>query len=156
QIKPLGAGSQDFYQKPLPPNPISEYALVGMEALGMKPYRTPQAVITEDHAPSGRKVGPIGQPGWDGGPKTAYVNPYGDAIDYKSTTWVALLRPLSNQPQFTLRPNCNVTHLESDGARVTAVHYRDPSGQEMTVSGKVVVLACSAIETVRLLKLSAE
>ena len=57
QIKPLGATSRDFYQTPLPPNPISEYARVGMEALGMKPYRTPLAVITEDHAPSGRTVG---------------------------------------------------------------------------------------------------
>jgi len=155
QIKPLGSGGKDYYQTPLPPNPISEYARVGMEALGMKPYRTPQAVITQDHAPSGRKVGPLGQAGWDGGPKTAYVNRYGDALDFKSTTWVSLLRPISGTPQFTLRPNCNVTHLESSGARVVTVHYRDPSGQPATVSGKVVVLACSAIETVRLLKLSA-
>jgi choline dehydrogenase-like flavoprotein len=156
QIKALGAASRDFYQTPLPPNPISEYARVGMEALGMKPYRTPQAVITEDHAPSGRTVGPLGQPGWDGGPKTAYVNRYGDSLDYKSSTWVSLLRPISKNPQFTLRPNCNVMHLESSGGRVVTVHYRDPSGQPATVSGKVVVLACSAIETVRLLMLSAE
>jgi choline dehydrogenase-like flavoprotein len=156
QIKPLGPSGLDFYQTPLPPNPISEYARVGMEALGMKPYRTPQAVITQDHAPSGRTVGPLGQAGWDGGPQTAYVNRYGDALDYKSNTWVALLRPISTKPQFTLRPNCHVTHLESNGGRVVAVHYRDASGQPATASGKVVVLACSAIETVRLLKLSAE
>jgi choline dehydrogenase-like flavoprotein len=156
QIKPLGLTSRDFYQTPLPPNPISEYARVGMEALGMNPYRTPQAVITQDHLPSGRTVGPLGQAGWDGGPKTAYVNRYGDPLDYKSTTWVSLLRPISNNPRFTLRPNCNVTHIESSGARVVRIHYRDASGQPATVSGKVVVLACSAIETVRLLMLSAE
>jgi choline dehydrogenase-like flavoprotein len=156
QIKPLGPQGTDHYQTPLPPNPISEYARVGMEALGMKPYRTPQAVITQDHAPSGRIVGPLGQPGWDGGPKTAYVNRYGDPLDFKSSTWVSLLRPLVNHPQFTLRPNCTVTHLESSGARVVTVHYRDPSGHPTTVSGKVVVVACSAIETVRLLMLSAE
>jgi choline dehydrogenase-like flavoprotein len=156
QIKPLGQASKEHYQTPLSPNPISDYARVGMEALGMKPYRTPQAVITQDHLPSGRTVGPLGQPGWDGGPKTAYVNRYGDALDFKSSTWVSLLRPISAKPQFTLRPNCNVTHLESNGARVTTVHYRDPSGQPATVSGNVVVLACSAIETVRLLMLSAE
>jgi choline dehydrogenase-like flavoprotein len=156
QIKPLGPASQDFYQTPLPPNPISDYVRIGMEALGMKPYRTPQAVITQDHAPSGRKVGPLGQPGWDGGPKTAYVNRYGDPLDFKSNAWVSLLRPISKKPQFTLRPNCNVTHLESSSGRVTVVHYRDPSGAPATVSGTVVVLACSAIETVRLLMLSAE
>jgi choline dehydrogenase-like flavoprotein len=156
QIKRLGTGSKDHYQTPLPPNPISEYARVGMESLGMKPYRTPQAVITQDHPPSGRTVGSLGQPGWDGGPKTAYVNRYGDPLDFKSTTWVSLLRPISGDANFELRPNCNVTHLESKGGRVATVHYRDPSGVPATVSGKVVVVACSAIETVRLLMLSAQ
>ena len=82
-----------------------------MVALGMKPYRTPQAVITEDHTPSGRKVGPLGQPDWDGGPKTAYVNRYGDPLDFKSNTWVALLRPIAKKPNFFLSPNCVVTSV---------------------------------------------
>jgi choline dehydrogenase-like flavoprotein len=153
QVKPASA---DHYQTPLPPNPISEYARVGMVALGMKPYRTPQAVITQDHPPSGRTVGTLADPAWPGGPKTAYVNRYGDPLDYKSNTWVSLLRPIAGDPRFTLRPNCHVTHLVSDGARVTRVHYRDASGRPASVTGKVVVVACSAIESVRLLKLSAE
>jgi choline dehydrogenase-like flavoprotein len=62
------------YQQPLPPNPISEYARAGMVALGMKPYRTPQAVITDDHPSSGRTVGAVRNAAWDGGPKTAYVD----------------------------------------------------------------------------------
>ena len=66
----------------------------------MKPYRTPLAVITEDHAPSGRRVGPLGQPDWDGGPKTAYVNRYGDPLGFKSNTWVALLWPIANGADF--------------------------------------------------------
>jgi choline dehydrogenase-like flavoprotein len=153
QTKPA---SEDNYQQPLQPNPISEYARVGMVALGMKPYRTPQAVITEDHAPSGRKVGPLADPTWEGGPKTAYVNRYGDPLDFKSNTWVSLLRPISKKPNFTLWSNCNVTHLESSGTQVTKVHLRDPSGRPTAVSGTVIVVACSAIESVRLLMLSAE
>jgi choline dehydrogenase-like flavoprotein len=164
QIKIASANN---YQTPLPPNPISEYARVGMVALGMKPYRTPQAVITQDHLPSGRKVGALTTAGWAGGPKTAYVNRYGDPLDYKSTTWVALLRQLCPAPQsastrlpdkavpITLRPNCNVTHLECQGTQISKVHYRDPSGRQQAVAGKIVVVACSAIESVRLLKLSA-
>ncbi|WP_042693797.1 GMC oxidoreductase [Azospirillum sp. B506] len=152
QMKPA---SQDHYQTPLPPNPISKYAHDGMVALNMAPYRTPQAVITQDHAPSGRKVGTIG-PGSDDGPQTGYVNRYGDALDYKSSTWVALLRPISREPNFTLWPNTVVTHLEAQGARITRLHLRDPSGRNLTVSGKVVVVACSAIESVRLLLLSGE
>jgi choline dehydrogenase-like flavoprotein len=153
QLKPASA---DYYHTPLPPNPISEFARVGMVALGMKPYRTPQAVITENHPPSGRVVGRLNDPEWPGGPKAAYVNRYGDPLDYKSNTWVSLLRPISKRPNFTLWPNCNVTYLESAGPRVTRVHYRDESGRQQVVSGKVVVVACSAIESVRLLLLSAE
>jgi choline dehydrogenase-like flavoprotein len=153
QLKPASVNN---YQRPLDPNPISEYARVGMVALNMNPYRTPQAVITEDHAHSGRKVGPLRDPQYDGGPKTAYVNRYGDALDYKSSTWVSLLRPICKDPHLTIWPNCNVTYLESSGSTLKIVHYRDASGRQASVSGKIVVVACSAIESVRLLLLSGE
>jgi len=141
-------GDSGTYQTPIDPNPISRFALAGMQSLGMQSYRTPLAVITEDHAPSGRAAGQ---------PKTGYVNRYGDPMGFKSSTWVALLAPAMarNPNNLELRPNCHVTHLESDGANVTNVHYRDPSGVPQTVSGKIVVVACSAIETARLLMLSA-
>jgi choline dehydrogenase-like flavoprotein len=149
--------TEEHYQDPLPPNPISDFARKGMDALEMPSYRTPQAVITSDHAPSGRKVGDLRNPDWAGGPKTAYVNRYGDPLDYKSTTWVSLLRVLYRDKNlsFTLRPNCNVTHLECASGKATNVHYRDPSGIQRVVTGKIIVVACSAIESVRLLKLSA-
>ena len=140
--------SADNYQKPRPPNPISEFARAGMQKLGFEIYRTPLAVITEDHAPSGRKAGE---------PKVGYVNRYGDPLGYKSNTWVSLLRPTIHEGfDLELRPNCVVTHLEADGRLVSKVHYRDASGQKRIASGKIVVVACSAIESVRLLMLSAE
>lgn len=138
--------SRDNYQKPLPPNPISKYVEDGMDSLGMKRYRTPLAVITEDHPPSNRK---------GGYPLTSFVNRYGDPMGYKSSTWVALLSPIKDEDNFEIRCNCTVTHLESDGARVTKVHYRDPSGIRNVVEGNIIVVACSAIESVRLLQLSA-
>ena len=144
QIKPF---SQDNYQTPLPPNPISRFIEQGMSALNMPRYRTPLAVITQDHAPSGRKVA--------SDPKTAFVNRYGDPLGYKSNTWVSLLSILSGLPNLELKPNCVVTHLESSGPRVTRVHYRDGGGTPRTAEGKVVVVACSAIESVRLLKICA-
>lgn len=153
QVKPA---SVDYYQKPLSPNSISEYAHTGMTALGMAPYRTPQAVITQDHKPSGRTVGDFTNPNYLGGPKTGFVNRYGDALDYKSSAWVSLLRPISKEPNFTLWPNTIVTHIEAEGRTVTRVHVRDASGRQRIVSGKVVVVACSAIESVRLLQLSGE
>lgn len=140
--------SQDNYQTPLLPNPISEFARLGMQRLGLQTYRTPLAVITQKHEPSGRTAGD---------PKVGYVNRYGDPLGYKSNTWVSLLRPtIRDGHDLELRPNCVVTHLEASGRKISKVHYRDPSGNRRTVSGKLVIVACSAIESVRLLMLSAE
>jgi choline dehydrogenase-like flavoprotein len=140
--------SEQTYQKPVEPNPISEFARAGMAALGYSTYRTPLAIITEDHRPSRRSAGD---------PKVGYVNRYGDPLGYKSSTWVSLLRPtIEDGFNLELRPNCVVTHLEADGRNVTQVHYRDPSGRPRTVKGAVVIVACSAIESCRLLMLSAE
>ncbi|MEH8388857.1 GMC family oxidoreductase [Klebsiella pneumoniae] len=152
----LKIASEDHYQKPLTPNSISKFAFDGMMALKMNPYRTPQAVITEDHAPSGRKIGDLVDPNFIGGPKTGYVNRYGDALDYKSSAWVALLRPISKADNFTLWPNCVVTHIEAQGSKINRIHTSDASGRQRIVRGKVVVVACSAIESVRLLMLSGE
>jgi len=154
QQKPF---SQDQYQPPLEPNAISAYARDGMERLArllrpsdpIMPYRTPLAVITRDHPPSGRKV-----PDNPERLKTSYVNRYGCPLGAKSNTWVALLSPISDQPNFELRANCTVTRLVAVGAAVKDVVYLDPLGQERSVRGKLIIVACSAIESIRLLKLS--
>lgn len=159
QKKPFTSGCK--YQKPLLPNPISAYAEDGMRELGrrlggnVEPYRAPLAVITEDHAPSKRQVprDKQGNPDPEAA-KTSYVNRYGDPLGLKSNTWVSLLSPISGDPNFTLWPNCVVTHLSANGASVTGVHFLDPGGTARTVKGRYVVVACSAIESVRLLKLS--
>jgi choline dehydrogenase-like flavoprotein len=149
QIKPFTSG--DKYQTPLAFNPISAHVVTGMTALSMAHYRTPLAVITADHTPSGRR-GP--QP--PDGAKTAYVNRYGDPMGFKSNTWVSLLSPLRDLPNFKLLPNCTVTHLSCSGPKVSGVHFFGPDGAEHAVTGTIVIVACSAIESVRLLKLSAE
>lgn len=145
------AFSADNYQTPYPPNPISRYVEIGMDALSLPRYRTPLAVITQDHAPSGRKVETdLTQPG-----KTSYVNRYGDPMGYKSNTWVALLSPIKDKDNFEIRCNCVVTHIENQGSKIERVFYRDPCGEQKIVKGKIVVVACSAIESVRLLMLTA-
>jgi choline dehydrogenase-like flavoprotein len=154
--------SRQFLQTPLQPNPISEYARVGMEALGniyrsngqpVRPYRTPLAVITEDHAPSGRQV-PVDRESI----KSSYINRYGDPLGLKSSTWVSLLSPLQNSPNLQIWPNCFVTRLECQGSRISKLEYRNPAGQLQTLNlkpGAILVVACSAIESVRLLHISA-
>jgi len=144
QAKPF---SNDYYHPPLPPNPISHFVEEGMTKLNIPHYRTPIAIITKDHEPSKRKAGD---------PKTGYVNRYGDPLELKSDTWVSLLSPIRDLPNFVFRPNCIVTHLECNNERITTVNYRDPAGRPVSVEGDIVVVACSAIESVRLLKISAE
>jgi choline dehydrogenase-like flavoprotein len=155
QAKPWNA---DKYLKPLTPNPLSVYAFDGMTKLGaelnpdnpLQPYRTPLAVITEDHVPSGRKV-----PANPESIKTSFVNRYGDPLGMKSSTWVSLLSPIEHLPNFTIKPNCTVTHLSSQNGKVNKVFYLDPAGNMKEAEGKIVVVACSAIESVRLLQISA-
>jgi choline dehydrogenase-like flavoprotein len=150
----------DTYQTPLAPNAISQYAYDGMVAVGkgagpnkidVLPYRTPLAVITEDHLPSGRKM--IANPE---DAKTSYVNRYGDPLGLKSNTWVSLLAPISSNPLFNMRANCLATQLVSNGTTISEVRYLDPSGKDRIARGKIIIVACSGIESVRLLKLSAE
>ena len=159
QLKPF---SQDHLQTPLAPNPISEFAFAGMVTMGQQyqnnnkpigPYRTPLAVITQDHAPSGRKV-----PTDPETIKTSYVNRYGDPLGLKSSTWVSLLGPIESLPNFQIWTNCVVTNLACDANRIHRLIFRDPGGRERTLEVKpsaIVVVACSAIESVRLLQLSA-
>lgn len=157
QLKPFTSGNR--YQTPLSPNSISSYAKTGMDALGMRSYRTPLAVITEDHAPSGRKGYNNGNNNGDSGkydPRTGFVNRYGCPLGLKSNTWVSLLSPLMKSANFTLRPNTVVTHLEAQGDKVNKVWIRDEAGREDFVEAGLVIVACSAIESVRLLQLSAE
>jgi choline dehydrogenase-like flavoprotein len=150
--------SRDVYQPPLTPNGISDYARRGMEMLARQldaenpilPYRTPLAVITRDHAPSGRKV-----PKDPETAKTSYVNRYGDPLGLKSSTWVSLLAPIESLPNFTIRCNSVATRLSYQNGRVDRVYYLDPSGMERSAQSKVIVVSCSGIESVRFLKLSA-
>lgn len=147
------------YQQPLTPCDISFYAEAGFRSLAREldpaepqdPYRTPLAVITEDHLPSGRKV-----PKTPEASKTSYVNRYGDPLGLKSNTWVSLLRPVVGASDIEILCNCNVTRFRSAGARLDGVYYLDPSGHEQLAEGRCVVVACSAIETVRLLKIAAQ
>jgi len=154
------SNQEDTYQQPLTPNPISNYAKKGMIALGKKyksknkavsPYRPPLAVITENHPPSNRNA-----PREKESIKTGFVNRYGDPLGYKSNTWVSLLKPISNKANFTLLPNCTVVRLSSESSQVKQVHYLQPDGSPATASAKIIVVACSAIESVRLLKISAK
>ncbi|MAZ66121.1 MAG: FAD-dependent oxidoreductase [Kangiellaceae bacterium] len=154
QQKPF---SQDVYHPPLNPNPISQFAFNGMVTLGqqlgtnIQPYRPPLAVITQNHPASGRIM-----PADPESAKTSYVNRFGDPLGLKSNTWVSLLRPIKDDSNFEIRCNCTVTRLKASADQVNEVFYLDPAGIERSATSTLVVVACSAIESIRLLMLSAD
>lgn len=73
----------------------------------------------------------------------------------KGTVDITFLRKATASGRCTVKARSAVTRLEAgDGDRVSSVVYRDVDGSEHRIAAKVVVVACGAIETPRLLLLS--
>jgi choline dehydrogenase-like flavoprotein len=53
--------------------------------------------------------------------------------------------------RLTLRAKCRVTRVVAEGGRARSVEYFDEQGRERRAKARAVVVACSAIETARLL-----
>lgn len=131
---------------PLPPLP--EHALAARidqvgKKLGLHPFPTPRAVLSQ--ARDGRAAClPCGSCGSFGCPQGA-----------KGSTAVSLLPAAVATGHCQIRPDCMATEVAvgKDG-RVTGVSYRDGKGAMQFVAARAVVLACSAVETVRLLLMS--
>jgi choline dehydrogenase-like flavoprotein len=94
---------------------------------------------------------------YDGRPPCNYCGncnrgcPRGD----KGSADVTFMRHALASGKCTLLTDSPVTFLEAGkDSRVSRVHYRSAGGVTMTVSARVVVLACGAVETPRLLLLS--
>ncbi len=74
----------------------------------------------------------------------------------KGSADVTFVRHALASGRVRLQTECQVERIEmGDGDRVTGVVYFDRAGVERRVSAQVVVLACGAVETPRLLLLSA-
>ena len=70
----------------------------------------------------------------------------------KGSVDVTFLRQVRNNGNCTIRTDCRVTWLEAgSGDRVTAVHYIDSSGDLHRLNAPMVIVACGAVETPRLL-----
>ena len=84
-----------------------------------------------------------------------FCGSYGCEVGAKSSTVVSFLAHAQATKRMTLIPQAMTTRVLDDGkGRATGVTYLDARGAEQRVRAKVVVLACSAIETARLLLIS--
>ncbi len=125
---------------PLLAHPASALVEQAGARLGLHVFPTPRAVVSADY---------------DGRPACAYCSfcgSYGCENRSKSSMPVTFLARAERTGRLVLRPRSMVTEVVTarDG-RARGVRYLDGTGAQHEVSARVVVLACSAIETARLL-----
>jgi choline dehydrogenase-like flavoprotein len=108
--------------------------------LGYHPFPTPRAIVSREYR--GRQACMF----------CALCASYGCEIGAKSSTLASLIPAAEATGRCEVRPECMATEIPVDASgRVTGVVYRDAAGQSVFQPGRVVVVACTAIETARLL-----
>jgi choline dehydrogenase-like flavoprotein len=131
---------------PLPPideHPIAQRIDEAAAKLGMHTYPTPRAILSRPYR---------------GRPACSYCTMcanYGCPTGAKGSTLSALLPAAVATGNCEIRAECMATELTlgPDG-RVNGVVYRDGEGLTRFIGARVVVLACTAIESARLLLMS--
>jgi choline dehydrogenase-like flavoprotein len=130
---------------PMPGHPANYGALLFEEAatrLGMHPYPTPVAI---------NNLGHDGRPGCS---YCGFCSSHGCPIDAKNDTRVTALRRALKTGRLEIRPNCYAHRVTTRAGRAEAVEYIDGDGRRRSVRGRVIVLACSTVDTPRLVLLS--
>jgi choline dehydrogenase-like flavoprotein len=125
---------------PLLAHPAAQVIERACQKLGLRAFPTPRAVISADY---------------DGRPACQYCGfcgSYGCEVGAKSSTLVTFLDRAQRTGKLTLRPRALATEVLCDPrGRATGVAYLDETGAAQRVRARVTVLACSTIETARLL-----
>lgn len=143
-----GANAAEPRRAPYPLGPILSHpasALIeaGARKLGLHAFPTPRAIISAGYGdrPACHYCG--------------FCGSYGCEVGAKSSTPATFLAAAAKTGKLTLRPGAMTRAVTVDRrGRAQGVVWRNQQGEEHETRGKIVVLACSAIETARLLLLS--
>lgn len=138
-----GYRSKDY---PTPPMPATRYGQKfhqGCRALGYNSFPTPMAALSRPY---------------NGRPATvqsAFAQQHGDPTGTRSSAlsvWIPQALATNN---FELRPDCYVHEITVDAAgRAKSVVYQDADGDMIEQEAAIIMLACGAVESARLLLLS--
>ncbi|MHB2264519.1 GMC family oxidoreductase [Aliihoeflea sp. PC F10.4] len=117
--------------------------------LGYSPYPAPSANLSRAYRnPLGLDLAPCTYCG--------FCEKFGCGNYSKASPQTTIIPVLMKKPNFTLRTNCEVLHVDksSDGARATGVTYVDAQGQEFEQPGELVILCGYQLSNTRLMMLS--
>ncbi|MBN1129926.1 MAG: GMC family oxidoreductase [Chitinispirillaceae bacterium] len=124
---------------PLKEHPVSGCIDAACRTLGYHAITTPRAVLAQEI--SGR--GPCSYSGLCGS--------YPCLTGAKASTHITYLRRAAETGRLTLLPQHCAYHLESAGDRLTGVRFFGPDNISAQIRARMFILACSSIETARLL-----
>jgi choline dehydrogenase-like flavoprotein len=136
--------SGPFPYLPVVTHPFAAHVDRQGEAMGLHPFPVPRAIITQ------------GEPGRGACVYCSLCGSYGCEVHAKSSTLASLIPKAEATGRCTVKAGCMVRRvlMRQDG-RARGVEYVDPAGKLETVEADVVVVAATAIESARLLLLSA-
>jgi choline dehydrogenase-like flavoprotein len=132
--------STDFPYPPIAELPMSSWIDKAAKKIGYHAIPVPRAILSEPAM--GRRSCEY----------SGYCSSYGCSSGAKGSGRAALLNSAVASGNCTIKANAKVYKIASDkSGKITAVHYYDKVGRKKSVSAKIYVVACQAVETSRLL-----
>lgn len=141
--EPPGWRRRPYPMGPLLSHPAGTLVDEAGRKLGIRVFRTPRAILSADYA--GRKACAY----------CGFCGSYGCEVGAKSSSLSSFLAIAAATGRLTLRARCMTTEVTADRAgRVTGVVYLDETGVRQRARAHVVVVACGAVQSARLLLVS--
>ncbi|TYK64979.1 GMC family oxidoreductase [Colwellia echini] len=132
--------SSDFPYPPVAESPISSWIDKAAADIGYHAIPVPRAILSQPAM--GRKSCEY----------SGYCSSYGCSSGAKGSGRAALLNNAVASGNCTIISNAKVYNIASDeNGKITGVHYYDKIGRKKSVTAKIYVVACQAVETSRLL-----
>jgi gluconate 2-dehydrogenase alpha chain len=136
--------TRDYPFRPLRDNATGLAFRHGALALGLAPFQSATAIVTEPFTSSygiARAACTY----------CAFCSGHGCWNGAKTSTLVALLPAALATGNFDLRPGCRVVKVNHAGGRATNVEYLDADGRHWTQPGTLFILGANTIQNIRLL-----
>ena len=138
-----GPRSKGYPCRPMPQSRYAEKYHRGCNELGWSSFPTPMAALSEPY--NGRPATAV----------SAFAQQHGDPTGTRSSALNVWVPDAIATGRYDLRPDCYVREITVDAAgRAKSALYEDADGTIFEQEADVVVLACGAVETARLMLMS--